>query len=243
MHDGDATASPAPRLVSRHWPTDRADRLSDDEIQLWWIDLRISPERRSALARLLDADERRRAAAFKYDDHQRRFIARRAARREILGSLLGAAPRDLCFAHSPLGRPSLAAPTRPLDLRFSASHSEEYAIVAIAGAREIGVDIETIRPLDDLEHLLDVITSPDERRAVDALPPGERTGVFFRCWTAKEAYLKATGEGLTRPLRSFSVLTDPARPPTLAGAAKLPACRFHDISRPALAGTLALLDS
>lgn len=233
------------RVVSHEWPAEAPLRAPSDEVQLWWLDLRITADEEASLWSLLGDEEQRRATAFQQDEHRRRFVARRAARRRVLAAILGSAPADLRFAHAAGGRPFLAGPWATSGVRFSSSHSGSVGIVAIARATPIGVDIEATRPMEDLEQLAAMFFSADERDAILACPPHQRAEAFYRCWTSKEAYLKATGEGLTRPLDSFSVVVNPFLPPGVLSdsgrrvAAGRSMWRLRDISRPGVTGMLA----
>jgi len=159
----------------------------------------------------LSAEERSRAGRFRFPVHERRFVAARGLLREILACLLGRPPAAIAFQYGPHGKPSLAPTSSPgVDLRFNLSHADEVALYAIAVGREVGVDVERVRLLPDAEQVAERFFSPGERAALRRLPPRERAAGFFACWTRKEAFLKATGEGLSRPLDSFDVSVPPS---------------------------------
>lgn len=160
---------------------------------------------------MLSDDERARAAQFRFARDRDRFIVAHAALRSILSGYLGIAPSSVRFRTSAYGKPAIDG--TPF-LRFNLSHSGDLALCAIAGEREVGVDIEQIRSDLDWEGLARRFFSAEEVAALEALDPGDRLEGFIRCWTRKEAYLKARGEGLALPLDSFSVL--PAPDPSIA---------------------------
>jgi 4'-phosphopantetheinyl transferase len=162
----------------------------------------------------LSPDEKARAGRFVFARHQRRFAAGRGALRAILGGYLDRAPARLRFEYGPHGKPSLAAPEAESGLRFNLSHSQGLALVAVTRFRELGVDVEEVRPLVDAQPIAARCFSAEENRVFLGVPAADRLAVFFNCWTRKEAYLKALGDGLARPLDTFDVTLragEPAR--------------------------------
>ena len=192
--------------------------LEDGEVHVW----RAALDEFSAtggLAAVLSADEQQRAARFRVSQVRSRFTAARSILRDILGSYLGCPPSQLSFHYREHGKPYLSPGTFPDDLRFNLSHSHGVALYAIARGREVGIDLEKIRTDRDHDRLAQRFFSSGESAALKALPPEERLGAFFRCWTRKEAYLKARGEGLAIPLASFSVSLAPGEPAALLSVA------------------------
>ena len=131
-----------------------------------------------------------------------------ATLRHILAGYLGVAPADLVFVTSGHGKPSLT----PSALRFNLSHSHGIGLCAVTLGREVGVDVEGIRPLDDLEDLAERVFSARERAALHSLAGTERVSGFFTAWARKEAFIKALGEGLSHPLDRFDVTLTPGAP-------------------------------
>ncbi len=166
-------------------------------------------------AAALSPDEQQRAGRFRVPQARARFTAARSILRSILGAYLGRPPAQVLFQYGGKGKPCLAPGNHADDLRFNLSHSHGVALYAVARGREIGIDLERILPGRDHERLARRFFSAQETAAMMALPPEERLGAFFRCWTLKEAYLKARGEGLALPLASFSVSLSPDRPAAL----------------------------
>ncbi len=154
---------------------------------------------------LLDDEERARAARFVRDADRRRFVVSHSAVRRLLASVLGARPRDLRFEAGRHGKPRLSAPAR--DVRFSLSHSGDHALVALAIGRDVGVDIECWRPIEILP-LARRFFAATECARIEPLDPPARPAAFFRVWTRKESFVKATGRGLSFPLRDFDVDPD-----------------------------------
>ncbi|MBI3457317.1 MAG: 4'-phosphopantetheinyl transferase superfamily protein [Candidatus Rokubacteria bacterium] len=189
--------------------------LGGEDVHVWSAWLEQPAARAHQLAGLLSADERGRAQRFRGELDRERFIAGRGVLRAILGRYLDADPKDLEFRYGPSGKPCLAGNLEAAGLHFNVSHSAAVAVYAVARGREVGVDVERLRAIPDAERIAARFFSEQERAALRAILPGDRTSAFYRCWTRKEAYLKALGEGLTRPLPSFDVSLAPGHAPRL----------------------------
>lgn len=153
----------------------------------------------AALMPILGADERARAARFRFARDRRRFVVRRARLRQLLGAAVGRAPAALVFAGSSHGKPLLADGPP-----FSLSHSADMMLLAI-GEGDVGCDIEWIDPALDWPPLAETFFTATERAALAALPPAAARRAFFACWARKEAFVKALGLGLSYPLDAFEV--------------------------------------
>ncbi|HWI09093.1 MAG TPA: 4'-phosphopantetheinyl transferase superfamily protein [Solirubrobacteraceae bacterium] len=152
---------------------------------------------------LLDDSERARAERFvRLEDHDR-FVLAHAALRLLLARCLGVEPATVRYAQRAHGKPGLGADLARLE--FNMSHSGRLGLLAVARDRPVGVDVEAVRGMADALSIADTQFSALEREALRALAPSERRPAFFRCWTRKEAVIKADGEGLGRPLSSFDV--------------------------------------
>lgn len=167
--------------------------------------LDVPADERAALAAVLSPEERARAARFHSPEHGARFIVAHARLRQLLAPLLDIAPPDIEFIAGEHGKPALAGAAAGSDLQFNLSHSGALGLVGWAQGREIGVDVEIWRAMNDEAALVRRYFSPAEIAAYEALPPAQRTEGFFNCWTRKEAYIKAVGRGLGLPLDSFDV--------------------------------------
>jgi len=187
------------------------------EIQLWEIELEHSAATAAALAPILSGEELDRASRFKFSRDRNRFVICRSALRHILAETLGVDPVNLRFVTGPHGKPRLANGS----VSFNLSHSGARALIALSHDGEIGVDIEEIRSMPDLHEVARRFFSTREAQRLCALQdPDAATRAFFECWTRKEAFIKAIGEGLTHPLDSFEVTFFPDETAVLRIGAK-----------------------
>ena len=166
----------------------------------------------------LAEDEKARAARFIFDRDRDHFIAARGILRDLLSRYVECPAGTIKFAYGPQGKPALADPGSKSSVRFNLSHSHGLAVIAVGAGREVGIDVELLRPEFAGEDIAKRYFSAREVRELAQLPVGSRTEAFFRCWTRKEAYIKARGEGLHVPLDSFSVSLSPDRFPELLSA-------------------------
>jgi 4'-phosphopantetheinyl transferase len=190
-----------------------APGLAASSIHIWQFPLTISDILLDRFKFLLSEDEHARAARFHFEKDTRRFTVARAVVRSILGGYTRRPSRDLRFDYAHYGKPAL--PNVNADLRFSVSHSGDFAMLAVALGREVGVDLEAIRLDVETDTLAERFFSERERTTIRGLPLHERVRAFFRCWTCKEAFLKGQGLGLSRSLESFDVEVRPHYPARL----------------------------
>lgn len=197
--------------------------LDEDEVHVWRIDLGAPALRRSSLWHLLDETERARAERFHFGHDRDRFVATRGTLRVILGRYLDRDPARIVLVYGPQGKPALDPATNDTRMSFNVSHSEELALLAFGSGRRVGVDVERLRPRLAEDHIARRFFSPREAATLDALPPEQRIIAFFNCWTRKEAFVKASGEGLSLPLDHFDVSLAPGEPAMLLRTAPDPA--------------------
>jgi 4'-phosphopantetheinyl transferase len=189
--------------------------LAGGEVHVWGAVLDQPPSQVLRLAHTLSADEHARADRYFFARDRQHYIVGRGLLRAILGRYLGSEPARLRFAYSSHGKPSLAEPSGGGILHFNVSHSKGLGLYAVARDRQIGVDLERVRPLPDAAQLAERFFSPREYAALRALPAHMRHEAFFNCWTRKEAYVKARGEGLSLPLDQFDVSLARGKPARL----------------------------
>lgn len=212
------SAAEAPRTLDRFEPAVVHPAPPEaGEIHVWTIPLDPPAAEVAALSALLADDERRRAERFRFARHRRRYAVGRGALRTLLGRYLGVGPRDVVFRYGPNEKPYLAPElaTAAGGFEFNLSNSDELAVVAFATGREVGADVERLRPMPDALAVAERFFSAAERRVLAAVPEGDRERTFFRCWTRKEAYLKAVGTGITVPLDRFDVTLAAEDPPRI----------------------------
>lgn len=189
--------------------------LRPGEVHVWRAWLECPAEQRALLADSLSTAERDRAGRFHSEADRDRFVVARGGLRAILGHYLGVAAAEIHLSYGPHGKPHLAQSAHGLDLRFNLAHSHNLALYAFTAGCDLGVDLEAIRPLADADDIAARFFSARERAAYLALPAAERLEAFYRGWVRKEAYLKALGDGLARPLAGFSVSLGPGEPARL----------------------------
>jgi 4'-phosphopantetheinyl transferase len=170
--------------------------------------LEVDREAELRLAALLSDDERDRASRFVFDHLRRAYVAARGALRVQLGRYLHTDPASIVFAYGANGKPRLASG----GLHFNLSHSAGIAVYAFTWGCEVGVDVERTRAIEDSADIARRFFCQEEALELERLGPEARDVGFFQCWTRKEAYIKALGEGLAAPLDSFRVTLTPGVP-------------------------------
>ena len=181
--------------IPSDWP-----RLSDDEIHVWCVELDAAGEE-AAFAACLSAEERERASGLLSGTHKRRFVVARGMLRQLLGRYLDRDPGAVAFARGAHGKPFL----QESGLHFNVSHTHELALYAIARDREVGVDVEWMRPQVAHEQIAARFFSLEEQEELAQVPNEERRAAFYNIWTRKEAYVKARGDGIAAGLGTFAV--------------------------------------
>jgi 4'-phosphopantetheinyl transferase len=189
--------------------------LPAGEVHVWRIQLQQPDDLLEQFRATLDPDELNRANRFHFERHQRHFAVSRGFLRHVLAQYCEARPEELRFVYNDYGKPSLAGEDV---LRFNMSHSHEIALVAVTRAAAVGVDVEHIRGDFASEEIAKRFFSRLEVEVFGSLPAEARVAAFFRCWTRKEAYIKAIGKGLSQPLDRFDVTLAPDEPATLLRA-------------------------
>lgn len=180
--------------------------LQPDIVNVWIRTLQVSSATESACYEVLTPGERERAARYLVGRPRNAFILTRGTLRSLLARYVGVTPQGLSFRYSKHGKPLLDGPS---DLRFNVSHTDGLALIAFVRTREIGVDVEKIHAAPDVRKLAERFFSVRERHFLECLSGDELQSAFFRCWTRKEAYVKARGEGLSLPLHQFDVSVAP----------------------------------
>jgi 4'-phosphopantetheinyl transferase len=185
--------------------------LSQAEIAIWRASLNCHPLAVSDFAATLTPDEKSRAASFRSPRDRDHFIVGRGILRELLGGYLRISPSEVRFGYGPRGKPALQASESISKIGFNMSHSADTAVYAFSSGRQVGVDVEQVRKDFEADEIANRYFSEAELNELSMLPPRLRTLAFFLCWTRKEAYIKARGEGLHIELKSFDVTLTPGR--------------------------------
>lgn len=194
--------------------------LAVSQVELWWFSLNVDDHTLASLIALLSPTEIARADRFRFDHHRRRYQIAHGALRILLANHLHCSHASIAFTYSERGKPAIADHCQPQGLQFNLSHSEDLAIVGISRDRLIGVDVEYIREMDNLDSLVKRFFCAEEYRYFQQAPPQEQQQIFFQLWTAKEAYLKATGAGLAGGLDQVQLSLSPLKFQSLPGNTK-----------------------
>lgn len=202
-------------VIWRH--AESSPLLPLDEIHVWRSHLVVDTPSQLLLHSYLSEEENKRAARFRFDRDRARFITAHGTLRALLAQYLSKQPGDLQLVLGREGKPALAPESAGETLSFNLSHSQDMAIFAFGRNRNIGVDVERIRPDLDCENTAHHYFSAGEMRSLAGLPRQRRVEGFFLCWTRKEAYIKACGGGLQIPLDSFDVSLEPGSPAHFLG--------------------------
>lgn len=189
--------------------------LPHHEVHVWAAPLDLPSSAMSELLGALSPEESARARRFHALRDRERYIVAHGALRDILGRYISLAPVDVRLCAAPGGKPALAPVAPGQHLAFNLSHSYELALIAVGSGRQLGVDVERIRAEAPGEAIAERFFASAETAMLRALPPEARLAAFFAGWTRKEAYSKARGDGLRKPLDQFAVIIAPEQPAAL----------------------------
>ena len=196
--------------------------MKENEIHVWVAELDQLSYQVQQLEETLSLEERSRADRFRLENDRNRFIVGHGILRRILGRYLGIEPHLLKFFRGAHGKPYLQNDSSSRLIHFNISHSGAIGLFVFTRNREIGVDVEKVRPIADLDRIVRSFFSERENTAFHMLPESQKTKAFYMCWVRKEAFIKAIGMGLYLPLDTFEVSVapdDPARLLSISGEA------------------------
>ena len=184
------------------WNSTPTYQLAPCQVDVWrvWLD-----EEQSWMWEVLSDEEQARAKRFKFPRHRRRSIVARASLRHLLGRYLQIDPADIVLHTTEHGKPYVKHLYGPHELTFNVSHSHECALIALTIDRLIGVDVEHLRKVRDVRNIAKHFFAAGEVAKLRTVDEAELNSTFLRCWTRKEAFIKAIGEGLSHPLHQFEV--------------------------------------
>jgi 4'-phosphopantetheinyl transferase len=208
---------------AEHWPVlDQTPPLLPEVAHVWRFSLDRPLEEIETLREVCSEDERTRADRYLRPHLRLRFAAGRGVLRTILGLYLRCSAHEIAFTYNGYGKPDLAGDAASSGLKFNLSHSAGQALLAVCNGRAIGVDIEELRPEVNCQDLSTAFFSAREVADLKSVPEQQRREAFFHCWTRKEAYIKARGQGLTLPLDKFDMTLLPGVPAELLAARDAP---------------------
>jgi 4'-phosphopantetheinyl transferase len=184
-------------------------------VHVWRFSLVDGGKAREKCASVLSEDERARAVRFVLERDRISYVAAHGILRSLLGGYLECGPEQIQLSSDSYGKPSVSYPRLTDSLSFNLSHSHGLGVLAVVRGRKVGVDVEKIRQDFASEEVAERYFSSAEVDELRRLPAGRRAEGFFLCWTRKEAYIKAVGEGLRIPLNTFSVSLTPGEPAQL----------------------------
>lgn len=201
-------------------------KIKPNQLHLWIADLDVSESLIKSLSETLSNDEKIRAQRFRFPQHQNRFIVARGLLRKTLADYLRIKPAHIKFEYNQKGKPRISG--GGIDrLEFNISHSQNLALYGITLNRPIGVDLEYIRDFEQVEPIAQRFFTPQEYQQIKSLPKPQQQETFFRAWTAKEAYLKATGEGLSGGLDTVEIELNRKQPLKLISINQNPQAANH----------------
>ena len=227
LHTSAEQTTPTESLL---WPVPRVrPTLKVDEVHVWSASLEQPAATVHALESVLSVQELNRAERFHSERDRRRYVVAHGILRRVLASYRQSDPRTLRFSIGKNGKPALADESGPTALRFNLSHTEDIALIAVTLGREIGVDVERVRPISELESIVESYFTPGERDALRGMETTHKRDAFYRCWTRKESYAKAIGGELAVALGGFDTMRfGPADLPTF-GASRTSGWNLHEL--------------
>jgi 4'-phosphopantetheinyl transferase len=185
---------------------DHPFEFSGRAIHVWVLRIRASNALASRLEAVLAAEELHRADRFHFEHLRQSFVITHGAVRHLLAGYVRMAPKNIRFRYGLRGKPAIE---QSEGIEFNLTHSGELALAAVSLGCPVGIDVERLRPLEDMQTIAEHFFCPDEADEIMSLPLDQRELAFFTCWTRKEAYIKALGDGLHVPLDRFRVTVRP----------------------------------
>ena len=189
--------------------------LTPGEIHIWCISLRQSLYRFTELSQLLSEDERLRVKRFRFRKDQQAFVIRRGLLRRVFGDCLSTDPKKIDIYYGDHGKPEITNPFENANIQFNLSHSGNLILLALTLDQRIGVDIEFIHDMPEINQIAEIILSELEYPIFQKLSPEDKKEAFFHYWTRKEAITKAIGIGLSQPPNSITTSISPGKPASL----------------------------
>ncbi len=180
-------------------------RVANTKVHIWHASLQQPLEVVQKLEAVLSEEERQRAERFRFKEHRHSFIVSRGILRDLLSRYTGIQPGRIRFKYNLAGKPFLANEEAVPDIYFNLSHAGKLVLYAFSWGRQVGIDVECVRPMEEMDQVAERIFSPGEYDRFRKISEKDRLRAFYNCWTRKEAFIKAVGEGLSFPLREVEV--------------------------------------
>ena len=196
---------PSPNWITQNPSAPSSQRITDSDLHIWRACLSGSVPELSYFDSILSPDEKARAERFYFERDRNRYIFGRGILRTLLGGYLQVQASKITFVYGPHGKPAIESVRSNKSLQFNLAHSNDWAVYAFGWDHPLGIDLEHIRPMPDVDELAERFFSASERVLIHSLSGDQKWETFFSIWTCKEAFLKATGSGLTLPLDQFEV--------------------------------------
>jgi 4'-phosphopantetheinyl transferase len=192
--------------IELRWPlSSTPSELHEREVHVWSFCLDVSPACLARFESCLSMDERERASRFHFEQHRNRYVAGRGWLRELLSAYVDVSPEKISFDYGPHGKPALSGQSAQAGIEFNLSHSDSIALAGVTRAGPLGLDIECVKALADMDELVKRFFSKRESLLFKQLKREEQLAGFFNLWTRKEAWLKATGQGISQYLNRVEV--------------------------------------
>jgi 4'-phosphopantetheinyl transferase len=190
-------------------------KVANTKVHVWHASLLQPEEDVRKLEAALSEDERQRAERFRFQEHRRSFIVGRGILRNLLSRYTGIQPDQIMFQYNTAGKPSLAKGNTIPEIHFNLSHSGQLALYAFSWGGPVGIDVERIRPMEEMDHVAEMNFSTGEYKKFQGVSQQDRLRAFYNCWTRKEAFIKAVGDGMSFPMKEFEVSLEPDMPAKL----------------------------
>ena len=186
-----------------------SEPLQPGLVFIWRVSLSVQADAVVHLQGLLNTEELERSDRFRSAVDRARYIVSRGALRTILGRLLKVRPEELAFEHGPQGKPFLATQANKDRLQFNLSHCIDTALIAVTSSGQVGIDVESIQPIPELERIVEQYFNSEERRFIGPTECDEAVSAFLRIWTRREAAAKAIGLDLSAALSDLDIPVSP----------------------------------
>jgi len=188
------------------WRNEIPTELQTSQVHVWRVLLDVTALQYEPLPGMLSDDEIIRAGKFRFENDRKQFITSRAMLRTILSHYLDSSPQLIRFGYTAYGKPELATTAGDDPVCFNLSHSGVFALYAITRCRKVGIDIERLHHNVAFEQVAERFFSPGERSSLEGIEIDKQKELFFRYWTRKEAFVKATGYGVSFPMENCDVV-------------------------------------